>query len=136
LKKEIFKIDNKIDISKTLPEKIETSLDVISKVYQKSKEQEIPLFVNFSGGKDSSAVLLLAKEIAPKNTEAIYMTTRLELPGTVEFVKKEADRLGIYLHITDPVIDYMGDFAHWVKHYGYFPSFGYNFCNSRMKEVE
>jgi 3'-phosphoadenosine 5'-phosphosulfate sulfotransferase (PAPS reductase)/FAD synthetase len=122
VKKEIFKIDNEIDVSKTLPEKIETSLDVIYKVYQKSKEQKVPLFVNFSGGKDSSAVLLLAKEIAPKNTEAIYMTTRLELPGTVEFVKQEAERLGIYLHITDPVVDYMGDFAHWVKH-----------CNSRLK---
>lgn len=131
--KEVFTIDEKIDINKTLSEKIDTSLDIIEKVYNKSKEQEVPLFVNFSGGKDSSAVLLLAKEIAPKNTEAIYMTTRMELPGTIEFVQQEAKRLNVYLHITDPVIDYLGDFIYWARHFGYFPSFGYNYCNSRLK---
>lgn len=122
-----------INVFKTLEDKIETSLDIITEAAAKSKEQEIPLLVNFSGGKDSSAVLLLAKQVAPKNVEAIYMTTRMELPGTIEFVVAEAKRLDVPLHLTDPVRDYMGDFAYWVKRNGYFPSFGYNFCNSRLK---
>ena len=131
--REIFKIDKAIDIELSLPEKIERSLEILDLVYAKCQEQEVPMFVNFSGGKDSSACLLLAREIAGDKVECIFMSTLMELPGTVEFVKQEAERLKVTLHITDPIRDYMGDFSWWVRHYGYFPSFGYNFCNSRLK---
>lgn len=120
---------------KTFEEKIQTSLNIIEEAYVESQKQEspAPLFVNFSGGKDSTAVLLLAKEVARDNVEAIYMSSGIEIPGTIEYVQKEAERYDIFLHVVDPVKHYLGDFAHWVRHYGYFPSFRYNFCSSRLK---
>jgi 3'-phosphoadenosine 5'-phosphosulfate sulfotransferase (PAPS reductase)/FAD synthetase len=113
--------------------KLNQSVKVVEQAYAGAKESGTPLFVNFSGGKDSSTVLLLALQVAPKDTEAIYMASRLELPGTIDFVRRQADRLNVKLHVSDPVIDYMGDLEHWVIHYGYFPSFKYNFCSSRLK---
>lgn len=118
---------------KTFSEKIDTSLKIVEIAYNESKEQEVPLFVNFSGGKDSTACLLLAKEVSNENVEAIYMSSGIEIPGTIEYVQKEAERHDVILHVVDPVKHYMGDFAHWVRHYGYFPSFRYNFCSSRLK---
>ena len=113
-------------------EKIEQSLRVIEEANIGATAAGTPLLVNFSGGKDSSCVLLLAKKITD-NVELIYMTSGIELPGSVEFVKEEAKRLNLKLHITDPVVDYKGDFFYWVKRYGYFPTCGCTFCSSRLK---
>jgi phosphoadenosine phosphosulfate reductase len=113
-------------------DKINQSLKIVSEAQQCAKEAETPLLVNFSGGKDSSAVLLLAKEVTD-NIELIFMKSGLELPNTIEFVQAEADRLGLKLHITDPVRDYMGDFEYWVIRNGYFPAYAYTFCSSRLK---
>lgn len=113
-------------------EKLNKSLEIIKEANKGATEAETSLLVNFSGGKDSSAVLLLAKEVTD-NVELIYMSSGIELPGSIEFVQEEAKRLGLKIHITDPVRDYLGDFEHWVRHYGYFPACGYAFCSSRLK---
>jgi len=112
--------------------KLEHSLEIMREADRLAKEAETPLLINFSGGKDSSCLLLLAKEV-DANVEAIYMTSGLEIPGSLEFVQKEADRQGLKLHITDPVRDYQGDFPYWVRKFNYFPSYGYNYCSSRLK---
>lgn len=113
-------------------ELIDNSLKIMREANQKAIEAETPLLINFSGGKDSSCLLLLAKQ-ADAKVELMYMTSGLELPGCVEFVQQEADRAGLKLHITDPVRDYYGDFPYWVRKIGYFPSYQYNYCSVRLK---
>lgn len=108
------------------------SLEIMRDANKRAQESETPLFINFSGGKDSSCLILLAKE-ANIYTELIYMKSGLELPGCVEFVQEQANKFGLKLHITDPVRDYYGDFPTVVRKYGYFPSRGYTYCSSRLK---
>ena len=114
-------------------EKLEQSLETIRQAYAGAIDSETPLFVNFSGGKDSSCVLLLAKMVAENNVEAIYMSSGIELPGTIEFVEQEAKKYDVKLHIVKPDEHYLGDFEFWVRKFGYFPACGYTFCSSRLK---
>lgn len=114
----------------TLAKKVERSMRIIREAVD--RKSGAPLIVNFSGGKDSSAVLLLAMD-ATDDIELLYMESGLDLPGSVEFVQEQAKRWGFKLHMTNPVRDYKGDFAYWVRRFGYFPSFTYNFCSSRLK---
>lgn len=113
-------------------EKLDKSLEIIQEASDKANEAETPLFINFSGGKDSSCLILLAEQLNIK-TELIYMESRLELPGTIDFVKEQADRFGLKLHLIDPVKDYMGDFPYWVRRFNYFPGRQYTYCSSRLK---
>lgn len=114
-------------------EVLENSLNIMREADTLAKEAGTPLFINFSGGKDSSVLILLAKEINASNVELIYMISRLELPGTIDFVKEQAKRFDLPLHTIDPVKDYMGDFSYWVRRFDYFPSFRYAYCSSRLK---
>jgi 3'-phosphoadenosine 5'-phosphosulfate sulfotransferase (PAPS reductase)/FAD synthetase len=111
---------------------INNSLKIMKEAGRLADEAETPLLINFSGGKDSSTLILLANQAEVK-CELIYMTSRLELPGCVDFVRQEADRFGLKLHITDPVADYYGDFPYWVRKIGYFPSYHYSYCSVRLK---
>lgn len=120
------------DDGTTYEERVEKALEVMREASERAKKAGTPLFLNFSGGRDSSCLLLLAQKVGA-NVEAIYMKSRLEIPGSIEFVKQQAEKLGLTLHITDPVDDYYGDFIYWVKRFGYFPSHGYTFCSSRLK---
>ena len=113
-------------------EKIDNSLAIMQDASNRATEAGTPLFINFSGGKDSSVLILLAKQINA-SCELLYMASGLELPGTIDFVKRQAEKFDLKLHITDPVKDYYGDFPYWAKRFGYFPSFGYNYCSSRLK---
>jgi len=98
-----------------------------------AKKSEGPLFLNFSGGKDSCSLVSLASEITD-NLECIYMKSGIDLPGSVEFVEKQCETFGLKLHITDPVKDYMGDFRFWVlEKIGYFPAISYAWCSTRLK---
>jgi 3'-phosphoadenosine 5'-phosphosulfate sulfotransferase (PAPS reductase)/FAD synthetase len=113
-------------------ELLEQSLDIIREANERAKEAETPLFINFSGGKDSSVLILLAQRLNIK-TELIYMISRLELPGTIDFVKGQAARFDLPLHMIDPVKEYMGDFPYWVRRFNYFPGRQYTYCSSRLK---
>jgi 3'-phosphoadenosine 5'-phosphosulfate sulfotransferase (PAPS reductase)/FAD synthetase len=114
-------------------ETLENSLNIMREADKLAKEAGTPLFINFSGGKDSSVLILLAKEINASNVELIYMISRLELPGTIDFVKEQAARFDLPLHLIDPVKDYMGDFPYWVRRFNYFPGRQYTYCSSRLK---
>ena len=113
------KLQNRIDEAKT----------VILQAYKKSTE---PLICNFSGGKDSAALLSLVLEVT-ESVEAFFMYSGLDLPHSVEHVQKEIKNYDIPLHISDPVKHYQGDFAYWVKKFGYFPATSYTWCSSRLK---
>jgi 3'-phosphoadenosine 5'-phosphosulfate sulfotransferase (PAPS reductase)/FAD synthetase len=112
--------------------KVEKSLEIVREAAYRANEAGTPLFINFSGGKDSSSLLLLARQVSDK-VEAIYMSSGIELPGSIEFVQRECERLSLPLHITYPDRDYMGNFNYWVHRFGYFPSYKYNYCSSRLK---
>jgi 3'-phosphoadenosine 5'-phosphosulfate sulfotransferase (PAPS reductase)/FAD synthetase len=113
-------------------ELLDKSLAIMQEASNRAAEAGTPLLINFSGGKDSSTLILLANEInAP--IELIYMTSGIELPGCIEFVEQEAKRFNLKLHITDPIRDYQGDFPYWVRKFDYFPSYHYNYCSSRLK---
>jgi len=113
-------------------EKIQKALEITKVASDRAKEAGTPLIINFSGGKDSSCLMLLAQKVGA-DYEALYMSSGIELPNTVDFVKREANRLGVRLHISDPVRDYRGDLAYWVRRFGYFPYCDFAWCNSRLK---
>jgi len=114
-------------------ETLDNSLAIVQEADNRAREAETPLFINFSGGKDSSVLILLAKQLKLDNVELIYMISRLELPGTIDFVKEQAVKFGLKLHTIDPVDDYMGDFPYWVRRFNYFPGRQYAYCSSRLK---
>jgi|WetSurSiteA1Bulk_404760.scaffolds.fasta_scaffold00380_5 3'-phosphoadenosine 5'-phosphosulfate sulfotransferase (PAPS reductase)/FAD synthetase len=114
-------------------ELLNNSLAIMQEASDKAKEAGTPLIINFSGGKDSSVLILLAKQIKLDDIELLYMISRLELPGTIDFVKEQAARFDLPLHMVDPVEDYMGDFPYWVRRFNYFPGRQYTYCSSRLK---
>jgi 3'-phosphoadenosine 5'-phosphosulfate sulfotransferase (PAPS reductase)/FAD synthetase len=113
-------------------EKLDKSLEIIQEASDRADEAGTPLFINFSGGKDSSCLILLAEQLNIK-TELIYMESGIELPGTIDFVKEQAARFNLPLHMVNPVKDYMGDFPYWVRRFNYFPGRQYTYCSSRLK---
>lgn len=116
-------------LSDKLQNRIDEAQKVILKVHKNSTE---PLICNFSGGKDSATLLSLILEVTD-DVEALFMASGLDLPHSIEHVKKEIKNYDIPLHITDPVKHYQGDFAYWVKKFGYFPAIDYTWCSSRLK---
>jgi len=88
------------------------------------------LVVNFSGGKDSVTVLLLAMEVS--EPVAWFMDTNITLPGTVQYVQNICKKLGASLMISHPD-DYKGDFYVYVKKYRYFPCVSRPWCSIKLK---
>jgi len=113
-------------------ELVEKSLEIMQDASNRAKEAGTPLLINFSGGKDSSCLILLAQQ-TDADFKLMYMTSGIELPGSLEFVQKEAERLGLDLLVSDPVKHYQGDFCYWVRKIGYFPSYHYSYCSVRLK---
>lgn len=116
-------------LSDKLQNRIDEAKKVIVQAYKKSNK---PLICNFSGGKDSAALLSLVLEVTD-NVEALFMASGIDLPHSLEHVQKEIKNYDIPLHITDPVKHYQGDFAYWVKKIGYFPATSYYWCSTRLK---
>jgi len=112
-----------------LAEKVEESIGIIREINE--RRGDYPLIINFSGGRDSSSVLLLALEVTDE-IECLFMSSGMDLPGSIEFVRRECARHGLKLHITTPEI-YMGDFRYWVRKIGYFPNIINAYCSSRLK---
>jgi len=110
--------------------KIARALVTIKKAVKYSGD--MPLILNFSGGRDSSCIMLLARQVTDK-IECLYMKSGMDLPGSIEFVERQCRRFGFKLHISDPVRDYFGDFAYWVRRRGYFPTVEHNYCMVVLK---
>lgn len=110
-------------------DKVEYAKQIIEEANKRSKHS---LIVNFSGGKDSCCVLSLALDVTD-NVECLFMSSSIDLPGSIDFVERQCKKFGVKLHITDPARDYQGDFSYWVRKFGYFPATGYTWCTSRLK---
>ena len=84
----------------TLEQKIDHSLGTIEKFYNECKGN---VYISFSGGKDSTIVLWLAKKLYP-NIKAVFCNTGNEFPDIVRFVRKEKDVRGSNIEIIYPKI--------------------------------
>lgn len=58
--------------------------------------EDYDIVVPWSGGKDSTATLILAKEVFDEVT-AVYVRMEYEMPGTDEYVEELAEKLGVNL---------------------------------------
>lgn len=78
--------------SQPLERKINITITRIIEWYQRHNGQ---VYVSFSGGKDSTVLLDLARRIYP-NIEAVFVDTGLEYPEIREFVKTKENVVWLY----------------------------------------
>jgi 3'-phosphoadenosine 5'-phosphosulfate sulfotransferase (PAPS reductase)/FAD synthetase len=127
----------------TFDEKLKRSLKVLRSVAKK-KDKKTPLIVNYSGGKDSTACLLLAKEVTD-DVVAFYVDGGFELAETLVHIKKECKRHKVKLEVARAGVDKVShraggsldgcqNFFDYVRHYGYFPTAGRRWCSTWVKQ--
>jgi len=97
---------------------LKSSIRVIKKAVRETKK---PLIINFSGGKDSIALLHLVKKITD-NFICFYCDSGIEFPGTLEAIKKTAKSLELDLLISNPE-----------DHKRNFPNFQTAWCSRDLK---
>ncbi|MEM1612575.1 MAG: phosphoadenosine phosphosulfate reductase family protein [Desulfurococcaceae archaeon] len=86
----------------TIEEAAEEAKGFIRRIYEKYVAPG-KIHVSFSGGADSTAVLLLAvEELGAEKVVAAYSDTGLEYPETQEYVKKISSKLGVELLVLEP----------------------------------
>lgn len=89
------------------------------------------LVINFSGGKDSSAMLALLCERYPHlEKHVVFADTGWEHVDAIEWSKSIVERFGLPLHI---VRNPNKDFFSMVRHRGKFPSPNQRQCTSDLK---
>lgn len=108
---------------------IETSQNIIREAVQRSGN--VPVIVNFSGGKDSLCLLQLVREVTD-NFRCFYMISGIEFPEAVEFAQKTCDRFGVEL-LTSRPSDYKGDFFKRIERLRSFPTLRAQWCNRDLK---
>lgn len=65
--------------------------EAISFIRRIAKEEESPVVVGFSGGKDSLAAYLLVEKALDSSPPLFFMDTGLELPETIEYIQSFAE---------------------------------------------
>lgn len=91
-----------------LKEKEEEAVSFIENII--FKHPELPLAISFSGGKDSTVALHLAKQVK-NNVDVIFLDTTIELPETLQFIRKIADLWNLNLISVKPSHDFL-DLCH------------------------
>lgn len=92
-------------------------------------DEHIPFVVNFSGGKDSSALLIWMKSTYPDNPiTAIYNDTGFEHPGVLKYIQTMTGQLEIPL----VVLGSQG-LLNIVEARGIVPGFGCRYCTRTLK---
>jgi len=87
-------MDQVLEANATLLKRIED--EAISFIQHTSEKINLPIVVAYSGGKDSLAVLLLArKALAQKSFSVMFVNTGIEFPETVENVYSTTAKLGL-----------------------------------------
>lgn len=89
-----------------------------------------PLVVQFSGGKDSMAMVGLVSRLTDHFFPS-FMETGIEFPEAVAFAKSTAESLGLKLLISTPA-DHLGDFFTRLPHFGW-PTIHSTWCNRDLK---
>lgn len=83
----------------SLDQKIDHSLGVIDQFVGRLGLEHV--YVSFSGGKDSTIVLWLARKLYPE-IKAVFCNTGNEYPDIVRFVREERDLRGANIEIIQP----------------------------------
>lgn len=109
--------------------KIEQSISIIQDVLKRSKN--IPLFVMFSGGKDSLLLLDLVQRTTD-NFLCCYMSTGIEFPEVLESNIKYCENLGLELCVSFPK-DHKGNFFDRIKKFKRFPNIKATWCSRDLK---
>jgi len=110
-----------------LADRLSESRRVIRDVIEHTKK---PLIVQFSGGKDSMAMVGLVRELTD-NFIGCYMQTDIDFPEAVSFAKESAKRLGFELLISTPA-DHLGGFFERLPLFGW-PTIHSLWCNRDLK---
>lgn len=127
----------------SLEEKVKRSVGVLKKVVEK-KDKDLPLIVNFSGGKDSVTCLLLARKVTD-NVEAFYIDGGFDLPDTLPYIKEQCKKYDLKLNVARAGVDLAahrkgGPIEHcqkiedYVRHYRYWPTSGCRWCSIWLKQ--
>lgn len=87
-----------------LKEKEREARDFLSKVMKENSN--IPLAVSFSGGKDSTVALHLARQIQ-SDVDVVFLDTTIELPETVEYTTELARLWNLNLISVRPSHDFL-----------------------------
>jgi len=87
------------------------------------------VIVNYSGGKDSTAVLLLALEIWGPKIRVVHADTGNRWPETLPYIRSLQEDLGIRIEILKN--DRL--FFDLVEHKGFWPSARFRFCTFDLK---
>lgn len=92
-------------------------------------DEHVPFIVNFSGGKDSTALLLWIKAHYPKNpVVALYNDTGFEHSGILEYIQKITNQLEVPL-----VILGSKGLLNIIRDRGMVPGFRCRYCTRALK---
>ncbi len=111
-----------------LDERLDEARKVIKKVAELSSK---PLVIQFSGGKDSMALLDLVRGVTHWFVCA-YMATGTELPGVVNFVRDYCKEQGIKLLVSNPSM-HKGNLFKRIERFQRFPLVEQTWCCRDLK---
>ena len=111
-----------------LKERLVESRRIIREIAELS---ELPLFIQFSGGNDSMAMLGLVREVTD-NFVCCYMATGLEFKGVIPFVKDTCQTLGVKLLISNPSM-HKGNLFKRIERFQSFPGLIATWCCRDLK---
>jgi len=111
------------------------------KILKQILQPDVPLIVNFSGGKDSLVCLLLALSVTDR-VECLYFDSGQELPGTLRYVDDRCREFGVSLNVSHPlkdrirhkeIPDHIRLLPDYIRWWGYFPTEVYRYCGLWLK---
>ena len=102
-----------------LDRRIAESREVVAGIIE---ESEKPLIIQFSGGRDSMAMVALVRDVTDRFVCA-YMYSGLEFAGELEFVSSVCEKYGLPLVISYPSM-HKGDFFTRLEQFRIFPGVG------------
>ena len=108
--------------------RIRQSNKIIETILAKTKT---PLLINFSGGKDSTILLDLVQNVTD-NFICCYMSTEIELPKNIDYVREACEKRGCQLLVSTPS-EHKGDFFSRLAKFKIFPTFSAPWCTRDLK---
>ena len=97
-------------LQKPLPDKLKEAREIIKKHFEEFTPEQ--LAVCWSGGKDSTLVLYLVREIYP-NIATIFNNTGVEYPQNLRYVDKLAKEWNLNLIVTTPEVNFWQCVERW-----------------------
>lgn len=127
----------------SLHKKEKFALELLKQIIEE-KRTDLPLIINFSGGKDSLVCLSLAMKVSD-HVECCYADGEFELPSTLPYIQERCDEFGVKLHIAkagkvkishrDPgPLTGCQTLKDFILHYKYWPVPGNRWCSIWLKQ--